>query len=87
MRDVLKTMAEAGVHRARFEAQFSGLSSRGHSILNNVMPPVGCIEHCWVRQSLKAKPGSVVSFLATIQPYEHDSGEPDFTLADIQVIR
>ncbi len=86
MRDALRAMAEAGIIRARFRARFSGVSPRGYSILNNVMPPVGCIDHCWVKQAFKAEPGSTVSFLATIRRYEHDSGEPDFTLADIQVI-
>ncbi len=74
------------MRRARFTAQYAGSSQRGFSILNDVMPPIGYVQHLWVRQALKAKPGSVVSFLATIQSYQHDSGEPDFTLADIQVI-
>ncbi len=86
MREVLKALSEAGIRRARFQAQFSGLSARGHSILNNVLPPVGAIDHLWIRQALKAERGDTVHFLASIQPYQHDSAEPDFTLSDIELI-
>ncbi len=86
MRHILESFLAVGIKRCRFQAQFSGLSPRGHSILNDVQPPVGYIQHLWVRQTLKAERGATVHFLASIQAYEHDSGDLDFTLAELELV-
>lgn len=76
--------------RARFAAQFAGVSPHGHIILENLRGPDGLEEYIWVPFSEWAGrlrlPGEEVHFSARVWEYfrAHDNTR-DLCLKDLQI--
>jgi hypothetical protein len=87
MRSSLKPLAGK---RANFRARFSGISAKGHVILEDVRSPGGRKAYIWIPfESWKGRlrlPGPEVHFSAEIGAYcrDHDNSF-DFCLKDLQI--
>jgi hypothetical protein len=90
MRDALMDLKTHGIERARFAGRFSGASEEGNLVLNDVMPPVGYVQHCWIPRAEwlgKVPPiGKMVEFTASIGEYSKGAGEEDLCLCHCKVI-
>ena len=90
MRRDLALMRAAGLTRARFSARFNKITDRGIVVLEDVFSPIGGPTHAYVRrghwQGPLPRSGKQVEFLASIEPYWHDTGEQDLGLFDLKVL-
>jgi hypothetical protein len=80
----------AGLKRARFLARVAKVTSRGIVKLEDVFSPIGFTDHAWIRaehwRGRIPKSGEHIEFLASVEPYWHNSGEQDLGLFECRVI-